>query len=190
MSTQAVAQIAFDPEQSAEPEFDPDRKYEIVNGKPEEKEMPGARHSGIAGRLATEIGIYLRSNNIGGLYPEASFQIGVNERIPDLAFLLSERIPPEGEPETKWPIPPDLAIEVISPNDIYEKVMIKTLEYLASGVKQVWLVSPESRMILVYRSNTSIAAFPLESELTCEDLLPDFRLPLGEVFKNPGQQVK
>jgi Uma2 family endonuclease len=190
MSTQAVAQVALDLEQRVEPELDPDRKYEIVNGKPEEKEMPGARHSEICGFLTVEIGIYLKSNLLGRLYPEASFQIGSNERIPDLAFITSDRLPSEGAPETKWPISPDLAIEVISPNDLYEKVMIKTLEYLAAGVKQVWLVSPESRMILVYRSNTSITAFPLESELTCEDLLPGFRLPLGEVFKNPGQAVK
>jgi len=187
---QAVAQVALDPEQPAEIALDPERKYEIVNGKPEEKEMPGARHSGTAGRLAVELGIYLRDNKIGGVYPEASFQIGANERIPDLAFISSERIPLEGEPETKWLIPPDLAIEVVSPNDLYEKVLVKTLEYLAAGVKQVWIVSPESQMIMLYRSNTNITAFPAESELVCEDLLPDFRCRLSDIFKNPVTATK
>ena len=88
-----------------------------------------------------------------------SFQIGGNERIPDLAFISAARIPPEGEPETKWPIPPDLAVEVMSPNDLYERVYAKLLEYLAAGVKQVWLVSPEHHTVTIYRSATNITAF-------------------------------
>jgi len=183
----AVAEATPNPAPSAELVLDPERSYEIVNGEPEVKEMPGARHSGIAGRIAIELGIYLRGKKIGELYPEASFQIGENERIPDLAFISSERLPAEGEPETKWPFPPDLAIEVVSPNDLYEKVYTKALSYLTAGVRQVWIVSPEGQTITIYRSPTNIIAFPPESELTCEDLLPGFRCPLREIFKNPAQ---
>jgi Uma2 family endonuclease len=81
--------------------------------------------------------MYLKANRLGELYPETNFQIGGNERIPDLAFVSATRIPPEGEPESKWPIPPDLAVEVISPNALYEKVYAKTMEYLTAEVKQV-----------------------------------------------------
>jgi Uma2 family endonuclease len=165
--------------------LDPDKLYEIVNGQPEEKEMPGARHGGVSGRLAIELGIYLKANKLGELYPETNFQIGQNERILDLAFVSAARIPPEGEPETKWPFAPDLAIEVISPTDMYEKVYAKALEYLAAGVKQVWLVSPEHHTITIYRSATDITAFPGESELQSEDLLPGFRCSLREIFKPP-----
>jgi putative restriction endonuclease len=105
------------------------------------------------------LGMYLKANRLGELYPATSFQIGANERIPDLAFVSAARIPPEGEPDTKWPMPPDLAVEVISPNDLYEKVYAKAMEYLATGVKQVWLVSPEHHTITIYRSATHITAF-------------------------------
>ena len=167
--------------------LDPDKLYEIVDGQPEEKEMPGARHSGICARLAIELGVYLKVNQLGGLYVEGSFQIGANERIPDLAFVSAARIPPEGEPDTKWPMPPDLAVEVISPNDLYEKVYAKVMEYLAAGVKQVWLVSPEHHTVTVYRSATNITAFPGDRELVSEDLFPGFRCPLREIFTSPGQ---
>src|SRR5262249_47342338 len=126
--------------------LDPDKLYEIVDGQPEEKEMPGARHSGICARLALELGLYIKANQLGGHYVEGSFQIGANERIPDLAFVSAARIPPEGEPDTKWPMPPDLAVEVISPNDLYEKGYAKAMEDLAAGVKQVWLRSPEPHL--------------------------------------------
>ena len=35
--------------------LDPDKLYEIVDGQPEEKEMPGARHSGICARLTIAV---------------------------------------------------------------------------------------------------------------------------------------
>jgi len=169
---------------------DPDKQYEIVNGQPEEKEMPGANHSGVCTRLTRKLGAYIETNQLGEVYQEASFQIGENERIPDLAFISASCIPPEGEPETKWPMAPDLAVEVISPNDLYVKVYAKAMEYLAAGVKQVWLVSPEHHTITVYRSATNITAFPGDSELVCEDLFPGFRCPLSEVFKTPVNIVK
>lgn len=162
--------------------LDPDRLYEVVDGHPEEKAMPGARHAGVCGRLAITLGMYLKANQLGELYLDASFQIGNNERIPDLAFVSAIRIPPEGEPITKWPMPPDLAVEVISLNDLYEKVQAKVLEYLTAGVQQVWLVSPEHRTLTVYRSPTNLVAFSGESELVSDDLFPGFRCPLREIF--------
>jgi Uma2 family endonuclease len=166
--------------------LDPERSYEFVNGEPEEKEMPGARHSGICTRLARKLGNFVEANKLGEIYQESSFQLETNERIPDLAFIAADRIPPEGEPETKWLLAPDLAVEVISPTDYYEKVHAKAMEYLTAGVKVVWIVSPENQTITSYRSTTNIMAFPYEADLVCEDLLPGFRCPLREIFKNPA----
>lgn len=182
---QAAAEATLAP--IAEFALDPERSYEIVNGKPEVKEMPGGRHGKIASRIDRRLGTFVETNRLGEVFVETSFQIGENERIPDISFVSLDRIPPEGEPKTKWLIPPDLAIEIVSPNDFYEDVYTKALSYLAAGVKQVWIVSPEAQTITIYRSPTNIIAFPSESELTCEDLLPGFRLPLGEVFKNPAR---
>ena len=169
--------------------LDPDKLYELVDGQPEEKDMPGARHSGICARLTIQLGIYLTANQLGRLYVEGSFQIGANERIPDVAFVSAERIPSEGEPDTKWSMPPDLAVEIISPNDLYERVYTKVMEYLAAGVKQVWLVSPEHHTVTVYRSATNITAFPGDSALVSTDLFPGFCCPLHEIFTSPAHTV-
>ncbi len=165
--------------------LDPEKRYEFVDGVWEEKEMPGARHSGVCGRLARQLGNFVEAHSLGEIYPEASFQIGARERIPDLAFITVARLPQEGEPETKWLIPPDLAVEVISPNDFYDSVHAKALEYLAAGVREVWLVSPEHQHVILYRSATNILAVPAEGELVSEQLLPGFRCPLREIFKQP-----
>lgn len=162
--------------------LDPDKLYEIVDGQPEEKTIPGARHGGICGRLVIELGIYLKARPRGTLYVETSFQIGANERIPDLAFLAASRMPPAGEPESKWSIPPDLAVEIVSPSDLYEKVYDKALEYLSAGVIQVWLVSPAHRMVTVYRSVTQVTVFADDDVLVSDDLFPGFHCPLGAIF--------
>ncbi len=166
--------------------LDPERSYEFVNGVPVEKEISGIRHNRVKSRLSIKLGNFVEENKLGEVYSEASFQLGVNERIPDLAFVAADRMPPEGEPETKWLIVPDLAVEVISPTDYYEKVHSKAMEFLAAGVKVVWIVSPENQTITTYRSATNVMAFPYEADLVCEDLLPGFRCPLREIFKNPA----
>jgi Uma2 family endonuclease len=172
-------------EMAVEAELDPEKRYEIVNGQPEEKEMPGAKHSGVGGRLGRRLGNYVESKNLGEVYPEASFQIGENERIPDIAFISIDRIPAEGEPETRWPFAPDLAVEVISPNDIFDKLIAKTKEYFAAGVKQVWWVAPEHKIVMIYRPPLQLTMLAEEDELASEDLLPGFRCRVSELFQNP-----
>lgn len=162
--------------------LDPEKSYEIVAGHPEEKEMPGARHAVVAANLVTELIKYLKSHNFGVACTEANFKIGENERIPDISFVAAERIPAEGIPEGAWPIPPDLAIEIISPNDLHVKVDSKIGEYLEAGVRQVWIVSPYHRTITVHRSQTNVQIFTSEMDLACEDLLPGFRCSLNELF--------
>lgn len=79
---------------------------------------------------------------------------------------------------------------ILKKADFYEKVHAKAMEYLAAGVKQVWVISPENRTITIYRSATNILAFPEDSELVSEDLFPGFRHHLSEVFKNPAQTAR
>jgi Uma2 family endonuclease len=98
-----------------------ERSYEIENGQPVEKAPFSARRSGIYGRLAAQVGTFARKHSLGECYLRSSFQIGDNERIPDIAFISAERFPPEGEPKTKWLVVPDMVVEVVSPSDYYEK---------------------------------------------------------------------
>ena len=107
----------------------PDKEYEIVAGQPEEKIMGGARHGGVGARLIVRLGSHVEAYQLGGVYgPHTTFQIGENQRIPDVAFVAASRFPVEGEPEGIWPIAPDLAVEIISPYDLYEKVISKVEE--------------------------------------------------------------
>lgn len=168
--------------------LDTEREYEIVNGIPEEKPMAGARHGNVIARLIIKLGIYLESRDLGELYsPDTTFLIGHNQRLPDIGFVFADRIPKEGQPTGMWEIPPDLAVEVVSPNDVFVKVTRKVDEYLEAGVKQVWLVIPEQNAIWVYRSPFDVTVFQNDMELVSEDLFPGFQCKLTEIFRIPKQ---
>ena len=164
--------------------FATDREFEVVDGKPEVKDMAGARHGGVTARLLIKVGSYVEDNFLGGVYtPDTTFQVGSNERLPDIGFVAAERLPEEGEPEGLWTIAPDLAVEVISPNDIWEKVMSKVRNYFDAGVREVWLVSPEQQTITIHHSLTQTTILTAEDKLTSERLLPGFRCRVSDLFQ-------
>lgn len=163
--------------------FDTEREFEIVNGKPEVKDMAGARHGGVTARLLIKVGAFVEDNFLGGVYtPDTTFLIGANERLPDIGFVSADRIPEDGEPENLWTIAPDLAVEVISPNDMWEKVSKKVSNYFAAGVSEVWLVSPEQQTITIHHSPTNTTILTADDDLTSEQL-PGFRCRVGEIFQ-------
>jgi Uma2 family endonuclease len=166
--------------------LNPEKEYEIVAGQPEEKAMGGARHGGIGARLLIRLGSYVEAQHLGGVYgPDTSFQIGPNERLPDVAFVAADRIPPAGEPEGMWPFAPDLAVEILSPTDLHERVSGKIREYFAAGVRQVWLISPEYKTVTIYQSPIQVHILTEEAELIGDEILPGFRCRLRELFQPP-----
>lgn len=164
--------------------FDDDLDYEVVDGEKEVK-MAGARHGEICAQITTELGIYLKGSKVGKIYSSnTTFQIGANERMPDVAFVSAARIPADGAPTSKWEIPPDIAVEVISPNDVWDKVNRKVNEYFAAGVRQVWLVSQGEEQVMIYDSPTQIKVVTAADDLTSETLLPGFKCRVADLFQS------
>jgi Uma2 family endonuclease len=81
---------------------------------------------------------------------------------------------------------PDLAVEIISPNDLYERVISKVEEYLAAGVRQVWLISPEHKTVTIYSSPTHTTILTEADDLVSDELLPGFRCRIADLFRSPS----
>ncbi len=163
--------------------IDREKQIEIVDGEEEIKNMSGAKAGGVALRLGAEIWFFARDKKLGRVYgADTMFTIGKNERMPDVAFVSTKKIPKKGEPIKKWNFAPDLAIEVISPNDVYDKIFDKLNDYFEAGVQQVWLVEPRFERIRIYKSPEESTTLQKQDELTCEEILPNFKLLLTEIF--------
>ena len=105
-----------------------------------------------------------------------------NVRSADVSFLAKGRLENERVPDGFIPLPPDLAIEVLSPEDRQRFVLEKVGEYLDAGVPLVWVIDPRARKASVYRSLTNIQTLSESDEFSGEDVVPGFRCRLGEIL--------
>ena len=100
---------------------------------------------------------------------------------PDVAFISTAHLP---EDESKGsPIPPDFAVEVVSPTDVQWRVTEKVQAYLNAGTQMVWVVESVMKTVTVYRSKTDIKVFAGTDTLTGEDIVPGFSCRVAQLFE-------
>ena len=99
---------------------------------------------------------------------------------PDVAFISVAR-QPELAKEGYNPNPPELAVEVVSPNDSERKMTRKVVNYLAAGTL-VWLVRPEEKQVEVYATGKPVKTLGINDTLDGGTVLPGFTLKVSEIF--------
>jgi Uma2 family endonuclease len=163
-----------------------DGLFELVGGKFVEKEV-GAQQAEIASLLDQIMGGFVRAKRLGRVIAEMVFRIDQSrnlQRRPDVAYVSDARWPFRRRvPDVPvWDMVPDLAIEIVSPNNSADEVQVKRLEYFRAGVSRVWVVYPRQREVHVYTSPTQVQILTADQEHDGGDLLPGFRLPLSALF--------
>ncbi len=156
--------------------------YEYVEGKLIPMPPTSVEHGNISSNLQWYLYSYVRVNQLGRVYTsDTGFQIGDRVLMPDVAFVLSERMP--DDLSKVFPNPPDLAVEVVSPSDAFRSVVRKALDYLEAGTKMVWIVEPTSQTVRVYRSETPIRVLGINDTLTGEDVVEGFSCQVAQLFE-------
>ena len=159
-------------------------RYELVDGHLLERGM-GSWAGFVAGQLFLLIGQHKLGKSLGLLLnSDVSYQCFPGNRVckPALSFILSDRLPGNRVPEGHIRIAPDLAVEVLSPTDIQYEVDRKVAEYLAAGVQLVWVINPETRIVILYRVDGSINGVREAGELDGENAVPGFRCRVADLF--------
>jgi len=172
--------------------------YELIDGELRERSV-----SVLSNLIAAEItGIlrnHCREHNLGWVFAS---ELGYRcfpwkpDRIrrADVSFIRADRLTEERLSEGFCSIPPDLAVEVVSPNDLVGKLDEKVEEYLRAGVLRVWVVRPAARAVQVFRGDRSESWLWAANELSGEDVIPGFRCKVDDFFpirtpageQNPG----
>jgi Uma2 family endonuclease len=100
---------------------------------------------------------------------------------PDVVYWSRERLPemPAGFVE----VPPDLAVEVVSPSDTHKHLHEKVLHYLDHHVPLVWVVDPAARTVTVYRSRQDVRILAEDEEIGGDGVLPGFSCRVSEFFE-------
>jgi Uma2 family endonuclease len=164
----------------------PDSKgLEIVAGKLVEKHV-GIESNEIGLLIAYLLIDYSRKHRVGRVLGyESGFHCFPHDpsmiRKPDVAFLSYDKAPADKVIGAYSKVAPEIAIEVLSPNDVFKEVSEKVSDYLAAGVNQVWVVNPFRKQVEVHTS-AGTKVLSASDELTAEAILPGFRCQVGELF--------
>ena len=161
-------------------------RRELVKGELIRMNPAGSEHGVVIAELTWMLGQHVRQHNLGRLFgAETGFVLARNPdtvRAPDMAFVRQERIAATGIPQTYFPGPPDLAVEVISPSDRFDDVDAKVDDWLSHGCQLVWVINPRRRTIAVYRSVRDTHVVGETDTLEAPDLLPGWRLSVAAIF--------
>ncbi len=139
-------------------------------------------HGEISSNIHWHLYSHVRANQLGRLYI-AGTDFKLRNRLvkPDVAFVSTARLP-DNRCQVS-PVPPDLAVEVLSSTDIQYHVIEKALAYLDAGTRLVWVIEPVGKTVTVYRSQTDIKTLTSEDTLTGEDVVEGFSCQVAQLFE-------
>jgi len=157
---------------------------EYVDGEACPKTMPTRRHGELVTEILFRLRAYLESSPAGVARTEVRhYSERVNRAyLPDAEFTLRDNIRTGADQLDPVPEPPDLAIEVLSPDDRASRVLDRVDFYLAEGVQIGWVVDPETETVTEYRPGARMRTLRRGEALEAEGVLPGFRLALAELF--------
>ena len=166
--------------------------FELVDGELVERKM-GTESSFVAAIIVTILNNFIRGRNLGLVlgadcgyqcFPDAASKI----RKPDVSFVCAGRLPNDRPPRGYTKIAPDLVVEVLSPGDLATEIEEKVGEYLAAGVKLIWIVSPTTKTVRILRpasaSSRHPARFPKPTPSPAKTFCPVLNARSANSFKS------
>lgn len=158
--------------------------YELIDGQAIPKVSPKYFHSslqramlrlfdawrGLYGRILPEWAVILERNGSPWV------------PTPDLTYISYTRLPRSWKRNEACPIPCDLAIEIISPDQTFKQLADKALDYIKAGVLRVWIIDPETFTITVFFPDGSRSSFSGDTKIV-DTLLPGLELTPKVIFE-------
>jgi Uma2 family endonuclease len=147
-----------------------------------EEEMAGGIPGEIGAVLTGFLVQHVYTHKLGRVFnADTDFTLpGIGNRRPDAAFVMRENLPENTQKAV--PIPPDLAVEVVSETDQFNKADAKLLEYQQVGVKLIWVIRTVKKVIEVYRADGTTALLNVNDILDGENVVTGFKLPVQQLF--------
>jgi len=160
-------------------------RCELLRGELIMMSPAGSEHGMIVAEIAGILRDFIKPRALGVvLGAETGFRVSSNPDTvlaPDVAFIHTDRIG-GGLPKDYFPGPPDLAVEVLSPNDRAGEVLAKVQDWLNAGCTAIWVVDPKTQTVTVYGADRRAVILTSADMLTGSDLLPGFSAPVAGIF--------
>ena len=158
---------------------------ELIDGRIIKRTRADALHGKVELKLACKLDDFVEERELGcvmtggvGIYIRRNPD---RVRAADVAVFSKERLPEM--PDTYIEAAPELAVEIMSPTDLWSNVRTKIDDYFSIGVEQVWIVEPDTRSVLVFHSATAFAKLGIDDTLVGDGALAGFTLPIATLFQ-------
>ena len=171
-----------------------DGTAELVNGELVEK-VVSEQSRRTEGWITTRLTMFTLTSPIASVYPGTlGYQVfqhvlpGDPGRVrkPDASVIRTERLRQLADPDPGYmPVVPDLAVEVVSPNDVWSDLVDKVREYQLAGFPLVWIADPGFRTLTVHRTGEKPAMLSGDDLVTAESALPGFACRVADLFPPP-----
>ncbi len=159
-------------------------RCELIRGNLHMMSPSGAEHGMVAGRLFKAISNHVDAHGLGVSFAaETGFQLCKDPdtvRAPDVAFVRADR--PHQRPRGFYPGAPDLAVEVLSPDDRPGYVREKVAEWLEAGTRAVWVADTRDRTVTVHEPRRKAKRLGEEETLRGGSVLPGFEMRVAAIF--------
>ncbi|MEW6544369.1 MAG: Uma2 family endonuclease [Nitrospirota bacterium] len=167
---------------------DDGKRHELIQGDHYMTPAPSTKHQRISRNLVIALGTFVREHRCGEVFDAPCDIIFSDEDVvqPDVLFISTERSSIITEPNIKGA--PDLVVEILSDATRKKDEVTKRKLYERFGVTEYWIVDPELETVKVFRLTDHQYVRTAEISTEAHDalttpLLPEFRLPLGDLFE-------
>jgi Uma2 family endonuclease len=162
------------------------KRYELIEGRLHVMCTAGFEHGRVAMTAGRLLGNHVSATGSGvTLGAETGFILGRDPdtvRAPDAAFVCNARVDAIGITPGFWPGgAPDLAIEVVSPDDSRRYLREKALSWLGAGASAALVLDPRSRSATVYRAGGQVSEHT-DGTVDLSDAVPGWRVAVADFF--------
>ena len=160
--------------------------FQVIEGDLVMSPSPNTSHQNIAGSVYRLIGNYVEKEQLGDLFiaPLDVFLGDINVYQPDVLFVSNRRRSIVTEKGIEGA--PDLVVEILSPGTAHYDKGSKRKVYARYGVREFWLVDPQTRTVQVYllEKNAEKPIATHGEKATFESaLLPGLKIKTATIFK-------
>lgn len=169
------------------------QRFEVIDGEIIEMMPVGVLHSDIAGNTYDTLKPFARANKLGEVRMDSLIFVlhvdaerGIRKtRIPDVSFVRRGRLPKGFDRSRPFPGAPDLAVEVVSPDEGADELLGKIRDYFAYGTDEVWVLYSEQQELHQYiRGEKASHIFTAEDTFTSV-LFPGLDIKIADLFILP-----
>lgn len=151
---------------------------EYIDGAVVQKVPPSTPHSSLQYEFCALVNNYARPRKLAWAFPEHRTTYSGRSTVPDITVYTWERVPRDADRRlaARNLTPPDIAVEVRSPGQTFESMVVRALWYIANGARVAIAIEPRELLLVAFRPLVEPLVFENTGLLDLTDVIPGFSL--------------